>query len=336
MSARWKSVCIVAVCAAWGTAGLAQAPPVTVLEVDAENIVLYNTDVFDASKFAADPNVTVPAAVRNFGFTVLIGDIVAVNGRPAKGTSIVHTRTINLSDNPNPGQAVADLVRTAGSQYYLDILQADGVPVGSIYVLGLSGGSPPPGAPLAVTASNNAVVGGTGAFLGARGQLGGAVVPGVLSFRTASVTEDPANRRRNGGGKLRFVVHLIPMSRPEIATTADGPLVVHSSDFSRVTGAKPARPGEILSLIATGLGPTRPGVDPGKPFPASPLAMVNSPVEVMVDGKPVEVLGAAGYPDTADRYQVNFRLPADATRGQVAIQLSAAWIVGPEVKIAVQ
>ncbi|MBI3683877.1 MAG: hypothetical protein HY235_26175 [Acidobacteria bacterium] len=39
-----------------------------------------------------------------------------------------------------------------------------------------------------------------------------------------------------------------------------------------------------LSLIATNLGPTRPGVDPGQPFPASPRQIVNSPLEVTVNG----------------------------------------------------
>jgi hypothetical protein len=33
-------------------------------------------------------------------------------------------------------------------------------------------------------------------------------------------------------------------------------------------------------LFATGFGPTRPTVDAGKPFPANPLAVVNSPVAV--------------------------------------------------------
>ena len=126
------------------------------------------------------------------------------------------------------------------------------------------------------------------------------------------------------------------MSRPEIVSTASGPAVAHSSDFSLVTAAKPARLGEILSLLATGLGPTRPGVDPGKPFPTNPLAAVNSPVEVTVNGKPAEVLAAVGYPGTVDSYQVNFRIPTDTARGSATIQLSAAWIAGPEVRIAVQ
>jgi hypothetical protein len=73
----------------------------------------------------------------------------------------------------------------------------------------------------------------------------------------------------------------------------------------------------------------------GQPFPASPLQVVNSPVEVLVNGKDAEVLAATGYPGAADGYQVNFRVPADAS-GTVTIQVSAAWIPGNLVSIPVQ
>jgi uncharacterized protein (TIGR03437 family) len=118
--------------------------------------------------------------------------------------------------------------------------------------------------------------------------------------------------------------------------TAAGPAVTHSGDFSLVTASKPAAAGEVLSLFATGLGPVNPGVDPGQPFPSSPQAAVNSPVEVTVNGKPAEVLGAVGYPGAADGYQVNFRMPSDAAKGTATLQESAAWITGTPVNITVQ
>ena len=91
-----------------------------------------------------------------------------------------------------------------------------------------------------------------------------------------------------------------------------------------------------MSLFATGLGPTLPGVDPGKPFPTSPLAAVNSPVEVLVNGRAAEVTAAVGYPGTVDGYQVNFRLPSETARGTATVQVTAAWIAGQEVRIAIQ
>lgn len=335
MFGKWKKFFTAVACAAWCETALAQVPPVTILEVQLENNVAYIADLFDASKFATDLSLTpAPTLPRNFGMALVLADIVAVNGRPAKGIAVVSTRTINLRTDAAPGQAAADTVRTAISNYALEILQPDGTPIGSIYASGFSAGPGPPGAPLAVAGSNNAVVGGTGAFLGVRGQLGGGTA--TVAQRSASITEDPANRRRHGGGKFPMVIHLIPLSRPEIVATPTGPAVTHSNDFSLVTASRPARAGETLSLFATGLGPTRPGLDPGKPFPTNPLAVVNSPVDVTVNGKPAEVLAAVGYPGSVDAYQVNFRIPSDAERGLATIQLNAAWIAGPSVRVTVQ
>ncbi|HWT79137.1 MAG TPA: hypothetical protein VN648_10085, partial [Candidatus Methylomirabilis sp.] len=91
-----------------------------------------------------------------------------------------------------------------------------------------------------------------------------------------------------------------------------------------------------LSLFASGLGPIRPAVDPGQPFPASPLAVVNSPVTVTVNGEPAEVLAAVGYAGAVDAYQVNFRVPPDTAKGTAVIQVNAAWIPGPSVNITVR
>jgi len=126
------------------------------------------------------------------------------------------------------------------------------------------------------------------------------------------------------------------MSRPEIAITANGPAVAHCNDFSLVNASKPATAGEVLCLFATGLGPTRASLIPGQPFPSSPLAVVNSPIDVTVNGKSAEVLAAVGYPGAVDAYQVNFRIPPGIGPGMAAIHLSAAWIPGTPVTIAVQ
>ena len=162
------------------------------------------------------------------------------------------------------------------------------------------------------------------------------MLSGAVGERTASITEDPANRRQNGGGHILTVLYVIPMSWPTIVTTAGGPAIVHSSDFSLVSASKPAAAGEILSLFATGLGPTRTSLTPGQPFPSSPLAVVNSPIDVTVNGKSAEVLAAVGYPGAVDGYQVNFRVPPDISPGSATIQISSAWIPGAPVSIAVK
>jgi hypothetical protein len=331
MFGNWKQLVITVTCVICPVVALAQGMPATILEVDVENIVSYNSDVFDTSKFATEPNLTTAAPGRNFGFVMAVGDIFAVNGKPAKGTLLVRLQSVILNPVPSPGQGIADIIRTAVSNYLVEIQQTDGSLVGNIHTLGLSGGISPMSA---LMGGNHSVAGGTGAFFGVRGQMSNISLG--TAPRAASVTEDPARRRILGGGKVRFVYQLIPAARPEIANTPNGPAIAHSNDFSLVTASKAAKAGEILSLFATGLGPTRPALDPGKPFPASPAAVVNSPVEVTVNGKPAEVIGAVGYPGTVDGYQINFRIPADAATGPATIQLSAAWITGSEVRISIQ
>src|SRR5260370_19683414 len=101
------------------------------------------------------------------------------------------------------------------------------------------------------------------------------------------------------------------MRTPEVVLTGTGPAIVHPSDFSLVTAAKPAHPGELLTLFASGLGPTRPGVDPGQVFTASPAQLASSPIDVLVNGNAGEVLYAGGYPNTEDSFQANFPIPND-------------------------
>jgi uncharacterized protein (TIGR03437 family) len=218
-------------------------------------------------------------------------------------------------------------------------LKVDGTPVGTIMSFGLDAGLPPPGAPSysVATRGDYTINGGTGAYLGARGELVQrqqaleAVPP-----RAASVAEDPANRRINGGGRILFFLHVIPMSAPQIINTPGGPAVTHATDFTLANGSKPAAAGEVLSLFATGLGPTVPGVDPGQPFPASPLAAVNSPLDVTVNGKSAEVLSAVGLPGAVDGYQVNFRVPPETAKGPAIVQVKSAWIASVSASIAVQ
>ena len=150
------------------------------------------------------------------------------------------------------------------------------------------------------------------------------------------MSEDPALRRVHGGGTRRYVFHLFPMFRPEVITAANGAAVVHASDFTLVTAASPARSGEILSLFASGLGPTRPGVDPGQAFPASPLQPVNSPVEVALNGRPADVLYAGGYPGAVDRFQVNFRVPDGTAPGSAMLRLTSGFIPAADIAIPVR
>ena len=312
---------------------LAQVFSMTVLEIDIENFVEYQTDIPDISKSALNPGITPSAGILQFAPAIAIGDIVAVNGEPVKGT--VFGRPWTLSVTPEQAQIISDTPRVSTGFRTFEILKPDGTPIGTLMVLGLNGGTSPPGPNFG--GQNFAIVGGTGAFLGARGQQGGRQIPGfTIPPRAASIAENPVNRRRIGGGRVRWLLAVIPMSRPEVVTANGEPMIVHASDSKLVTASNPAAAGETLVLFATGLGPTAPGVDFGQPFPSSPLATVNSPLKVTVNGNPAEVILAAGFPGRVDTYEVQFRVPAGIPAGTAAVGLIAAWMPGTAVTIPIR
>src|SRR6185295_19973448 len=96
---------------------------------------------------------------------------------------------------------------------------------------------------------------------------------------------------------------------------------------------RPARRGESLILYAKGLGPTNPSVNTGDPFPNGPYALVTSPVEVLVNGRPAPATNQLGVPGTTDTYRVDFRVPDGTAAGTANVQISAAWVKGAAVSI---
>lgn len=290
---------------------------VVVLVVDVDNAVQYRSDIADPNRRGSDAALTTPAAARAFTDVLFVGDIVAVNGRPAKGLWTSRQLLMNFSPSPQPGFGVSDVTRGTLADCKWEFLDADGTFVGAIAD---SGYLP------------HAVVGGVGAFLGIRGQMGAPVTnPNPRAIRVASMSEDPGLRRTLGGGTSRIAFHLIPETRPEIVE-------VYDEQFRPIGETNPARKGERLIIKATGLGPGRPGTTPAgaTPFPADPLLNVNSPVEVLVGTQAVRASDKLGWPGTTDTYRVDFLLPAEAQGNSVKLQLTAAWIPGNIVEIPIQ
>jgi uncharacterized protein (TIGR03437 family) len=111
--------------------------------------------------------------------------------------------------------------------------------------------------------------------------------------------------------------------------------VLHASDFSQVTPANPARPGEILVLYLTGLGATNPPVLTNQPGPIpAPLTVVNP--SVGVDNAGMEVLGTAYAPNFLGLYQINFRLAASVQSGNRKLSVVAGGQASQDTVLPVQ
>jgi hypothetical protein len=136
----------------FGAVAFGQTVPV-VLDIDVENAVRYINDVSDPSKLAVNAAATAAASTRAFTDTIYIGDIVAINGKPAKGLWTSRQYTMGFSPSPAPGSAIADVTQGTIAECKYEIMNASGAFVGRL----MDGGLAP-----------HAVSGGTGAFIGAK------------------------------------------------------------------------------------------------------------------------------------------------------------------------
>jgi len=164
--ARLAAICL------FGTVTFAQTVPV-VLDVEVENAVRYIGDITDPSKLAVNAAATPAGSTRAFTDTIYIGDIVAINGKPAKGLWTSRQYTMGFSPNPAPGSAIADVSQGAIAECKYEILNAGGALIGRL----MDGGLAP-----------HAVSGGTGAFIGVKGEQASTTARVVKAVRIASMT----------------------------------------------------------------------------------------------------------------------------------------------------
>jgi len=107
--------------------------------------------------------------------------------------------------------------------------------------------------------------------------------------------------------------------------------------WTPVTPSHPAKRGEILIAKAADLGPTRPEVPAGAPFPSQPsFAQVRARVDVLVDGKYAEVTNQFGWPGLVNLYRVDFRVPEKVSGGLVKAELVVQGASGPASMLYVQ
>ena len=114
------------------------------------------------------------------------------------------------------------------------------------------------------------------------------------------------------------VVPLSPAAPGVFTVSQDGKgsgVVLHGLTSAPVTTANPARPGEVLTLFATGMGAVQPFVPTGRPALPQPLSVTTNPVAITLGSASARVLFSGLAPGFAGLYQINFEVPAGSTLG---------------------
>ncbi|HBY64751.1 MAG TPA: hypothetical protein DEH78_33450, partial [Solibacterales bacterium] len=140
----------------------------------------------------------------------------------------------------------------------------------------------------------------------------------VAPYALAASTVTKIQVLYQGRGSNVVTLPVTPV-KPGIFTAGQGGLgqgAIRNSDGTENSPARPAAPGSVVSLFATGEGQTSPlGVD-GKPGGMPAAEPVAQPVMVVIGGQLARVLFAGGAPTlVAGIMQVNVEIPAGITPG---------------------
>jgi len=130
----------------------------------------------------------------------------------------------------------------------------------------------------------------------------------------------------NGSSTSDFVALPVEPVAPSIFSvnlSGAGPAAVLNEDGLTVNSpASPAGKGSVISIFATGEGQTLPGGIDGQIASGTLPKPLRQPVEVLIDGRKTDVQYAGAAPGAvAGLFQVNARVPMDASSGRVAIEI---------------
>lgn len=123
----------------------------------------------------------------------------------------------------------------------------------------------------------------------------------------------------NGALTLPETLTLVP-AQPGMAVFADGTVIAQHvlDNYSLVTSAHPAKPGEPLVIYLAGMGATDPAVASGKQTPNQFVPATVQPT-MTLDGQHVDIGYAGLTPSGVGLYQINFTVPANARSGSLEL-----------------
>jgi uncharacterized protein (TIGR03437 family) len=121
---------------------------------------------------------------------------------------------------------------------------------------------------------------------------------------------------------------LWPNSQAVATLHPAGTFAVKNGTFAGLT-TTPAKPGDVIILWGTGMGPTNPAAPVGSVTSPTVLYSVTNSVTVTVGGATAEVFGAALAPGFVGLYQVAIQVPASAPNGDLPVVVTVGGAQSP-------
>jgi adhesin/invasin len=129
----------------------------------------------------------------------------------------------------------------------------------------------------------------------------------------------------NNSGALSFANWIqVAAATPGIACFPSGEIIAQHPDYSLVSDAAPARPGEYIVIYLSGMGLTNNTIADGAATPASPFSLPLSPPSLTLNGTGIPIYFSGLTPGDAGLFQMNFQVPLNTPNGDLPLVVSQA------------
>jgi uncharacterized protein (TIGR03437 family) len=262
---------------------------------------------------------------------------VTVTARASSGTAVSNAMSAVTTTTGTVAANSVPMITRRGTVHNLNPLAGAPLAPGTIAALYGSGLSASPGAPSQVPLPTSfqgttVTIAGIDAplFYAGSGQINLQIPAELPSYGTYPVVVTV-----NGAVGVPDSITIADVS-PGVAAYADGTLIAQHLDYSLVSTAKPAVPGETLIMYLAGLGTTNPAVPTNGIAPsAEPLARPVVPVTVTVAGAPAATPYAGLTPGAIGLAQIDFTIPLDAKPGNLTVLVKQNGVTANSVTVAV-
>jgi len=138
-----------------------------------------------------------------------------------------------------------------------------------------------------------------------------------IPFELTSPQQAAAVASVNGALSNVITVTVVPF-QPGIAVRSDATAEAQHLDYSLITAASPAKPGETVIIYLAGMGATNPSVASGVPTPSQLVPTVIQPT-VTLDSQDTSIVYAGLTPTGIGLYQIDFTVPTNARSGNLNV-----------------
>ncbi|HJT88052.1 MAG TPA: hypothetical protein VJ732_09350, partial [Bryobacteraceae bacterium] len=128
----------------------------------------------------------------------------------------------------------------------------------------------------------------------------------------------------NNGTASNVVTEYTGLTQPGVFPEVIGGVIYGAAlhaDYSQVTPANPAKPGETLQIYLAGLGDVNPAVPDGTPGPNPPATTTNA-LTAYLGGVQAPVSFSGLAPGGIGYYQMNIQVPSGVSAGNVYLDIS--------------